>query len=417
MEMSSSDPLPALAAARVPPASSLRRTPGGKLRSLLEQQTNPAQRTLVSLASPVGEAVVAPGTDWVELDRLVTELGLTERLGFYSERLVAAGVPDAWVKRWSRAQQARAMANLSLVEEEARLLELFRNAGIEALQVKGVSLARILCGDPGARLVTDTDLCLRREQVARAGAILEECGYRTRMPRALLEKEAFLRGGDEHSSEAVYARDTAGGELLVELHWNALSLPEQTLWSSALDYPAGAGPAVHSLSPELYFAYLCGHAAGHRCGSLRWLCDVADFVERFSGRMNVPLLRRHCVAAGLRRRVRVVLTLLDAYFGLWWAPAGEWGDARDDFLAEALLLRPLLPELEPNLSATHRERLALLDNRWERVRYVARLMQPTHVEWQDKQGRVRSRPMAWTIRAGRLARLVLAGAERRRPDA
>jgi hypothetical protein len=133
--------------------------------------------------------------------------------------------------------------------------------------------------------------------------------------------------------------------------------------------------------------------------------------------MDVPLLRRQCAAAGLRRRVRVVLTLLDAYFGLWWAPAGEWGDARDDFRAEALLLRPLLPALEQNLSATHRERLGLLDSRWERVRYVARLMRPTHVEWQDKQGRVRSRPMAWTIRAGRLAHLVFAGAERRRPDA
>lgn len=410
-------PLPALAAARVPPASSLGRTSGGKLRSRLEKQTNPAQRTLVSLASPVGEPVVAPGTDWAELDRLVTALGLTERLGFYSERLVAAGMPDPWVERWSRAQQARAVANLSLVEEEARLLESFRNAGIEALQLKGVSLARILCGDPGARLVTDTDFCLRRAQVARAGALLEQRGYRTRMPRALLEEEAFLRGGDEHSSEAVYARETAGGELLVELHWNVLPLPEPALWSSAVDYPAGAGPLVHSFSLELYFVYLCAHAAGHRCGSLRWLCDVADFLDRFSGRMDVPLLRRHCAAMGLRRRVRVVLTLLDAYFGLWWASAGEWGDASDDFWAEALLLRPLIPALEPNLSATHRERLGLLDNRWERVRYLARLMRPTHVEWQDKQGRVRSRPMAWAVRAGRLAHLVLAGAERRRLDA
>jgi hypothetical protein len=415
--MSSGGPLLTLAAGRVPPASSLRRTPGGKLRSRLEQQSNPAQRTLVSLASPVGEPVVAPGTDWVELDRLVTALGLTERLGFHRERLVAAGVPDAWVERWSRVQQARAVANLSLVEEEARLLELFRNAGIEALQVKGVSLARILFGDPGARLVTDTDLGLRRAQVARAGALLEERGYRTRMPRALLEEEAFLRGGDEHSSEAVYARETAGGEWLVELHWNVLPLSEPALWASAFDYSAGAGPLVHSLSPELYFAYLCGHAAGHRCGSLRWLCDVADFLERFSGRMDVPLLRRHCAAAGLRRRVRVVLTLLDAYFGLWWAAAGEWGDAGDDFRAEALLLRPLVPAMEANLSATHRERLGLLDNRWERVRYLARLMRPTHVEWQDKKGRVRSRPAAWAVRAGRLARLVLAGAKRRRPDA
>jgi hypothetical protein len=73
--------------------------------------------------------------------------------------------------------------------------------------------------------------------------------------------------------------------------------------------------------------------------------------------------------------------------------------------------------MEPNLSATHRERLGLLDNRWERVRYLARLMRPTHVEWQDKQGRVRSRPMAWAVRTGRLAHLILAGAGRGRLDA
>jgi hypothetical protein len=112
-----------------------------------------------------------------------------------------------------------------------------------------------------------------------------------------------------------------------------------------------------------------------------------------------------------------VLTLLDAYFGLGWAPADEWGDAQDDSRAEALLLRPLVPVLEPSLSATHRERLTLLDNRWERVCYLARLMRPTHVEWQDKRGRMRSRRMAWAVRAGRLAHLVLAGAERQRPDA
>lgn len=388
--------------------------PGGPLRRL-EHSLGPTERTLIQLASPVGEPVVLPGTDPDELERLAGQLRLIGRLVSRAERLSAAGVPVAWVRRWSEALRSQVVSHLLLAQEEARLLEALQSDGVEAIPLKGVSLARILDGDPAARSVTDIDLGVRCADLARAAVVLERRGYITLLPRGLLCHAAFLRSANEHTAEAVYARDRAGHQLMVELHWKVLPLPEDLIWSSLEDY-AVAGPRVRTLSPTLYFLYLCAHSSGHGWISLHWLCDVADFLLGFAEKIDAAKFLRHCSAARLRRRVGVTLELVEAYFGIRWEPADRLRNAQTYSTASEFLLRPLMPALSLSLVAIHRERVRLLDNGWERLLYLWQLAHPTHIEFESGQGYLRSLPMAWLVRMGRLTRLAWASlTPRRRP--
>jgi hypothetical protein len=388
-------------------SSALRFCSENDLRIELKLRLSPTEQTLVYLVKPFGERRICPGTDWAALDSLARSLGLTERLGPEAEELVVAGVPPSWVERWADVRRARAARNLLLAREEADLLSAFQRNGIEAIPLKGVSLARILYGDVSRRPVTDIDLAIQPCEISRAASILESRGYTISLPHELLRDPTFLHSAGEHTAEVGCLREQAGSSLLVELHWKVLPLPDDLLWSSQAHYEA-AGPAglpLRTLTPELYLLFLCAHVSGHGWTSLRWICDVSDFLLRFAGRIDPAEFLRHCRTARLCHRTGTTLELIESYFGLRWEAVSALRNSSTRRTAAEFLLRPLTPALDISVGAIHRERLRLQDNPAEQLRYLWWLAHPTRLELLNGRGVLRSRTGAWLCRATRLARL------------
>lgn len=353
------------------------------------------------------------------MDTLAHELGLCERLGSQGEKLLAAGVPAAWMEQWVRARRVRAMQNLLLAREEGDLLKVLHERGIQAIPLKGVSLAQMLHEDLSVRSVTDMDLGIRLGQMVCAAGILEQRGYTIRLLRELLSHATFLRSAGEHGAEAVCVREQGGFSLMVELHWKVLPLPEDLIWSSLVEYgdSAATGPPVRTLAPDLYLLYLCAHVSGHGWTSLRWLCDVADFLLRFAQRIDAAQFLRSCSLARLRHRVGSTLELVEAYFGLRWEPGDVLRNSGTRHTAEDCILRPLVPAVEMSHGAIFRERLRLQDNAWERLRYVWEVAHPTRTELVSSKGALRSRRRAWLLRAMHLAQLARRESVGHRPRA
>jgi hypothetical protein len=365
--------------------------------------TNPSARTLLALLGGRDDAGDW-AADWNAVAALAARLWLEPRLA-----VRAAGnqrVPPAIRERWRAARRATAARNLLFQREEESLLRELQCAGVEAVPLKGTSLARLL-GDLASRPVTDIDLALRAQDVARAAEILQRLGYSIRPPAALLSHRAFLAGADAHTAEVTCSRAAAGTELPLELHWKCLSLPEAEVWRGVQTYsPAG----VRTLGLEHYFLFLCAHAADGGWAGLRWLYDLAEFLPRLGHRLDAA----HCVQlarrAGLRRAAGVTLELLDAFFHVRHAGLEPLRDAHSRRLARRFCRRPFQPFLQGTPASIHRDRLRVQDSAARRAAYLARLLRPTFQEWSDSRGRVRPALSAWALRFTRLAGLTLAAA-------
>jgi hypothetical protein len=366
------------------------------------QKLTPAQRTLLDLVNPLGCREPHPDTNWAELEEMVNRLWLGPRLGMRFGQHPPSRIPPALVEHWRAARRAAAAWNLLLASEETRLLETLAAAGVEAIPLKGVSLARILHGDPAARFVADIDLGVRLENTARAAQALREAGYSVALPPALLAHGAFLRSTDEYTSEVKAVREQSGAEVLVELHWKWLPHDESRVWSSLHRYePAG----VRTLAPEMYFHFLCSHVAGGGWHGLRWLLDVGDYLVRFDSRMDTAHCLRLAREGRMTHRVGVTLALLDLLWGIRNTGLDRLRDAAAIRQANRHLARPFSPFLAGSVAAIHRDRLRLQDNPWQGLHYLGRLAFPTFQEWVAPHGRLRPSPAAWALRAGRLVTL------------
>jgi hypothetical protein len=344
--------------------------------------------------------------DWDQVAELASRLWLEPRLAVRAAE--NPGVPAGLRQRWLEARHFTAARNLLFQSEEQKLLQALRQAGVEAVPLKGTSLARIL-GDPAARPVTDIDLGVRAADVARAAAVLRDAGYTLSLPKALLAHRRFLAGTDEHTSEVKCTRDWAGSQLAVELHWKWLPLPEAEVWSAMQTYhPSG----VRTLGLEHYFLFLCSHAAGGRWAGLRWLCDIAEFLTVLGPRMDAALCLRLARQAGLRRAVGITLALLEDFFGVRFAELERLCDARARQAAQHFCGRPFEPFISGTASAIHRDRLRVLDTPLRRMAYAGRLLRPTFQEWADPAGKLRPAPAAWALRCARLARMSVGAAHR-----
>ncbi len=307
--------------------------------------------------------------------------------------------------------RAAAANSLLLKTEEARLLVALRQAGIEAIAVKGTSLARLLSRDATSRFCGDVDLVVREADVFKAGEVLHAAGYESRLWPRLLTHPPFLRDADEHTSEVVYLRRFAGASVLVELHWRPLHLPGLLLWNSMESYEVESGSApIRTLDPAMYLLLLCGHVSGHGWAGLRWLCDVADFLVRFEGRIEPSRFLKLCDLAGLRRRAGTTFALLEAYFGIRWAAAEKLSSSRVRRDARRYFRRPLAPVAPAQPAAVHWERIRLQDSALRRMRYLLWLLRPTHTEWVKQirsEGQVQYalRP-GWSAYLVRLTRLL-----------
>lgn len=165
-------------------------------------------------------------------------------------------------------QVALALQRAGLV---VRMAAAFRQAGVDALFLKGPALSQRLYDRPEVRGDGDVDVLIRPEHAERAHlvlaaqAIVPRAGGGTRTHR-------FVHHEDEYSD----TRDDIRVDVHRRLSANPHMLPWDfdALWQARLDVDIG-GERVPVLSTGHELLFLMVHGAGHGWQRLRWLTDVA----------------------------------------------------------------------------------------------------------------------------------------------
>lgn len=274
-------------------------------------------------------ALARASTDWDYLFLLARRHSVLPLLYRSLEGL--DGLPTGFRARLREEFRQNATRNTLVAGELTRLARLFESEGVPLLAYKGPALAQQAFGDITLRRYVDLDVIVRRDDVRRAGELLESQGYVK--PEGLTEthEEFLLRL--QHN--LAYTRD--GGLMIVELHWEvapahfaAVAIGEG-VWERAASVKI-FGTNVRCPSPEDLVLALSVHGTKHLWERLAWVCDVAALVNS-RPEFDWSLLLSLATEARVERMLRLALRLAQGLAGAK-LPEGLFDKSDDAVLTE-----------------------------------------------------------------------------------
>lgn len=283
------------------------------------------------------------------------------------------GVPAVARTVLEDANQRNAARNTLLRRDLARLLELFRSAGVPVIPLKGVALAESLYGDASCRVCSDVDVLVPHHAVTEAFRLLLANGYERadRYPVAPADVDFLVRSAMEYG----FRPRPPAFSYLLELHWDLAwrwrvdAAMVDDVWAAARPR-AFWGVEAWALSPEWELLYLAVHAARHRWQGLKWLVDIHEVCTRAA--FDWDTVTKKATRFGLERVLELSLLACEALFGTP-LPAAYSGHPVPAWLS-------LFPAF-PSVMGEWREALfvrRLFRRPKDQLRYLARLaLRPT----------------------------------------
>lgn len=184
--------------------------------------------------------------------------------------------PPEFANRIRQLHRVQVLSALQMTAELFRLVDQFRNAGLDIVLVKGPLLAIRAYGDPGARHYGDLDFLLRQKDVLRATEVMISAGYKPEIPVDAVSPQKI-------PGQYVFVRIVA--PLLVELHTERTmryfprGLPIEEFFARRqlvnLD-----GHQIPGLAIEDELILICIHGAKHLWERLSLVADVGGFLAR-----------------------------------------------------------------------------------------------------------------------------------------
>ena len=256
--------------------------------------------------------VLAGHADWP----LVLRLARRHRV----EALVwdALRAIDALPGREADALRADAAAiaehNLRAAQESALLKEAFSRAEIPLLFVKGLTLAALAYPQPYLKMGWDIDLLVPPGSIRDAAEVLQSNGYAAIEPRSGAPEK--IARWHRTRKESTWRNAERG--MVVDLHHrladNPRLIPAIGMESPRQLVEIADGIALPTLPDEELFAYLCVHGASSAWFRLKWITDLAAFVNHRGG--GIEQWYRSSQRLGAGRSADQALLLADRLFGL-----------------------------------------------------------------------------------------------------
>lgn len=197
---------------------------------------------------------------------------------------------------------------LANAAELLEVLEVFGNAGIEAMPFKGVVLGATAYGDMTARGAGDLDLLIHYRDLRQATSILKERGYEL--------KSKVLEDGSpalEDYFEFHFERPSDG--MVLELRWRLELIQSRYRHDAGMEWAWPrrrtaklAGAEVPNFDPVSALLMLCMHGSKHVWSRLVWICDVAKLLESEPG-LDWEFAEKEAKQAGLWRSVALGVLL------------------------------------------------------------------------------------------------------------
>ncbi|HZV58855.1 MAG TPA: nucleotidyltransferase family protein, partial [Candidatus Eremiobacteraceae bacterium] len=242
--------------------------------------SSPEWAALLQCASPHSDLSILSAllreVSWPALLAEAERHGIISLLASSVARVEQNLAPPEFAQKIQQLHRAQVLAALQMTAELFRLIDQFRDAGLDILLVKGPSLALRAYGDTGARQYGDLDFLVRQKDILRATELMISAGYQPEIPVKALNAQKI-------PGQYVFVRIAA--PLLVELHTERTmryfprGLPIEEFFARQ-QYVSIDGHQIPTLAIEDELILICIHGAKHLWERLSMVADVAAFIDR-----------------------------------------------------------------------------------------------------------------------------------------
>jgi putative nucleotidyltransferase-like protein len=324
--------------------------------------------------------------DWTRL-ATVTEFHGLAPLVLRNLQAADVLIPTGAATTLAKWNAATVRQNLYLTSELLRVHAELKERGIEALPLKGASIASEIYGDLGLRPFSDIDLLVRREQIQQAESAVSELGYVPEFTIPPQHRERWMK----QQCEVTFRRS---GTIRLELHWDishphfALDTGVEDFWGRLSTVRIGDATLPALSSTDLLFTLIV-HGTRHAWSRMMWAVDVAELLRR-SPAIDWETFWQNAESRGAARMMATGIELVRRAFGV--SVPGEFaGRAHGDLLADNLAEQVMAhwskgfealqaDELEPTALWRHRWILHTREDRAQRWSYARRLVTMTGEE-------------------------------------
>lgn len=181
-------------------------------------------------------------------------------------------VPDATLLELGKHASEMTIRNRRLGKALVDVAGMFEDAKLRALVFKGPTLAEDAYGDITLRECGDLDLLVHRDEFPQVEAMLRAQGFRSWWD-------------DSKSTRQSFACEFERSDAALDVHWHLTPgwlnyrVDFDSLWSHGVP-TTEAGDRFRKLAPEDSLSVLSIHGTKHWWERLRWICDVAELVNR-----------------------------------------------------------------------------------------------------------------------------------------
>lgn len=172
-----------------------------------------------------------------------------------------------------------AQRNMLMSMELIHIMKLLESAGIEALALKGPTLAQLAYGDITLRQFSDLDILIKPNDLQEAISLLKAHNYTEAYPLTTSQLNSFIRSSHE------FTLFNHTNRIAVELHWR-LTSEGFLVQVDKLDFFEDTcfvtlnHKNIQTVDLEKLLIYLAVHGAKHYWERLEWLVDIAYIVEK-----------------------------------------------------------------------------------------------------------------------------------------
>ena len=270
-----------------------------------------------------------------DADRLVALANRHRVSGFVEHGLATIGhvLPDTAATLLARRAAASRMQSLRNTGEEIRVGQSLAAAGIDAVFVKGSTLAMQAHHTLTLKTSWDVDVLVARGRLDAACETLTALGYRLSILGGITDPLHIRRYLAAHK-ESEWYHDERGTvvELHTELGDNRAAITTIGLDSPRMPVELMPGTSLPTLAPAPLLAYLVFHGAKHLWARLKWLADVAALLHD----ADIETLYREAVALGAGRCPGLAIVLAHELFGIA-VPQALLEDIRRDHVTRRLV--------------------------------------------------------------------------------
>ena len=239
-------------------------------------RTNMDEKVVYKVKEALSSGLENSDWDYIILNAL--QHGISPLLYHNLSKIDDANLVPERIREHLRGQYYTTLTrNMLYYNELSKVLQSFKDAGIEAIVLKGAALAEAVYGDIGLRPFGDVDFLVHEFDLQKAKQKLSELGF------ILDEQVSPMEHNEKFGCDLNYVKNS----YVFEIHWHIarktgsdrfVKIEIDRMWKNAL--PARiAGVDTFVLSPEDLLFHLCIHLPKHRYNRLIWLCDIMEVIR------------------------------------------------------------------------------------------------------------------------------------------